>query len=235
MDTPAHTCVQELTVTDPLTARLAVRFGRDGLQDVLDVWPCLLVASWHNGWAVAGALLSSGDTTANESDALLSQISASSVGVWEMRVATVDDDIALLKTPLSEKSLNELVDSCSGLDEEHHTSGLLELGGEFLDAVGADNGLALGLVLQEAVDLGDSSVESHDSEAVVSHVEDQVLTHDGQANEAEISAVDELAIWKAYFGDTGGMMLEISSWEQPAETCGKATALGSLRRAVSHD
>jgi hypothetical protein len=182
-------CVHKLTITNPLTARLAIRLGRDGLQNVLDVWPCLLVTTWHDGWTIAGTLLSSGDTSAYESDAFLSQVSASSVGIWVMRVAAVNDDVALLNTSLCEESFDELVDSFSGLDEEHHTSWLLELGDEILDAVGANNGLSLGLVLQEAVDLCDGSVESHDSEAVVSHVEDQILTHDGQANEAEISAV----------------------------------------------
>ena len=107
-----------------------------------------------------------------------------------MRVATVDDDVALLNTSLGDKSLDERIDSFSGLDEEHHTSGLLELGDEILDAVGADNGLSLGLVCHEMIDFGDSSVESNNGEAVVSHVENQVLTHDGQANEAEISSVD---------------------------------------------
>lgn len=95
-----------------------------------------------------------------------------------MRVATVDDDIALLKTALGEESLDELVDSFSSLDEEHHSARFLELGGEFFDAVGANDGLSLGLVLQEAVDLGDGSVESHDSETVISHVQDQILSHD---------------------------------------------------------
>jgi hypothetical protein len=181
--------VYKLTITNPLTARLAVRLGRNSLQDVLDIWPCLLVTTGHDRWTITGTLLSSGNTSTHESDALLSQVSASSVGIWVMRVAAVDDDVALLKTSLCEESLDELVDSFSGLDQEHHTSWCLELGNEFLDAVGANDGLSLRLVLQEAVYLGDGSVKSHDSEAVVSHVENQVLTHDGQANEAKISAV----------------------------------------------
>jgi len=45
----------------------------------------------------------------------------------------------------------------------------------------------LGLVLQEAVDLGHGTVECHDSEAVVRSVQDQVLAHDSQADEAEVT------------------------------------------------
>lgn len=45
----------------------------------------------------------------------------------------------------------------------------------------------LGLILKEAVNFGDGSVEGHDSEAMISSVEDQVLAHDRQANETEIT------------------------------------------------
>ena len=45
------------------------------------------------------------------------------------------------------------------------------------------------LIFKEAVDLGDCSVESDDLETVIRGVHDQVLAHDGQADEAEISAI----------------------------------------------
>jgi hypothetical protein len=48
--------------------------------------------------------------------------------------------------------------------------------------------LTLGLVGNEVVNLRNSSVESDNIVAVVSSVQDQVLTHDGQADEAEISS-----------------------------------------------
>lgn len=45
----------------------------------------------------------------------------------------------------------------------------------------------LGFIIEEAVDLGDGSVEGNDGEAMVSSVQDQVLAHNGETNEAEIS------------------------------------------------
>ena len=45
----------------------------------------------------------------------------------------------------------------------------------------------LGLVIEEAVNLGDGSVEDNDREAMVSSVQDQVLAHNSEANEAKIS------------------------------------------------
>lgn len=47
--------------------------------------------------------------------------------------------------------------------------------------------LTLGLILQESVDLRDSSVESDNGEAVVGGVQDQVLTHNGQTDKTEIT------------------------------------------------
>lgn len=47
--------------------------------------------------------------------------------------------------------------------------------------------LTLGLIGEEAVDLGGRAVVSADSETVISNVEDQVLAHNGQTDEAEIS------------------------------------------------
>ena len=47
--------------------------------------------------------------------------------------------------------------------------------------------LTLGLVLQEAVNLGGGTVVSANGESVISDVQDQVLAHNGQTNEAEIS------------------------------------------------
>lgn len=47
--------------------------------------------------------------------------------------------------------------------------------------------LTLGLVLQETIDLGGCTVVSANGEAVISNVQNQVLAHDGQTDEAEIS------------------------------------------------
>jgi hypothetical protein len=181
--------MDKLTVADPLTAGFAVALSRNRLENVLDVWPCLLVTTGHDGWAVAGTFLTTGHTGSDKPDALLGQVFASSVGVRVVGVTSVDDDVALLDTSF-EEGFDEGVNGGAGLDQQHHAAGFLELGDELLDAVGADDGLSLGLVGQEGVDFGDCSVEGHDSEAVISHVEDQILAHDGQANEAEIATVD---------------------------------------------
>jgi hypothetical protein len=57
----------------------------------------------------------------------------------------------------------------------------------FLNGSHISESLTLGLIFKEAVDLGGRTVVSADSETVISNVEDQVLAHNGQTDETEIS------------------------------------------------
>lgn len=169
--------VTSTLITDPLAAGLAVALGGDALENILDVRPGLLVATGHDGGTIAGTLLTTGDAGADKAQALGGQVLGAAVGVGEVRVATINDDVTLFEE--GQELLDPVVDGLAGLDEEHDAAGALELGDKLLDGVGADNGLALGLVVQEAVDLGDGSVKGADGEAVVGHVENQVLSPDG--------------------------------------------------------
>lgn len=161
-------------VTDPVTAWLVVALGGDALEDVLDWGPSSLVTTGHHGGTVAGTLLATGNTGADKVEALGLEVLGPPVGVGEVRVSTVNDDVSSLEQ--GQKGLDPVVDSLASLHEKHDTTGLLEGGDELLGGVGTDNGLALSLVLEEAVDLGDGSVEGSDGETVVSHVQDNVLT-----------------------------------------------------------
>jgi len=183
--------VTSTLVTNPLAAGLTVRLGGDALEDILDVGPGLGVTTGHDRGTVTGTLLTTRNTGTDETDTLGGEVLGTAVGVGVVRVTTVNDDVALLDTTLVKEELNEVVDGLAGHDEHHHTAGLLELGAELLDGVSTNDRLALGLVLEEAVNLGDSAVESNNIEAVVGSVEDQVLTHDGQTDETEVSAVEE--------------------------------------------
>ena len=180
--------VASTVVTDPLAAGLAVRLGGDVLEDLLDVRPGLLVTTGHDGRTLAGTLLTARDTGTDEADTLGLKVLSAAVGVGVVGVATVNDNVTLLKTVLEEE-LNEVIDGLAGHDEEHHAAGSLELGDELLDAVCANDALALGLVLKELVDLGDGAVEGNDGVAVVGGVEDEVLAHDRKADETEVSTV----------------------------------------------
>jgi len=177
--------VTSTIITDPFTARLTIALGSNVLEDVLDEWPGLLVSTGHQRRTVSGTFLTTGNTGTDESDTLASQVFCSAVGIGEMRVAAINDDVAFLT--VGEECLDEVVDWLTSHDEEHHTAGLLQLTNELFNRVGAFDRFSLCLVCQEVVNFGDGSVEGNDIVSVVSRVQDQVLAHDGQANEAEIS------------------------------------------------
>lgn len=199
-------------ITNPVTACLTIALGGDALEDILDWGPCRLVTTRHQRGTVTGTLLTTRYTGADEVKALVLQVLSAAVGVGEVRVTTVNDDVASLKQ--GQKGLDPVVDSLASLDKEHDTSGLLELGDELLGGVSADNRLALGLVGEEAVHLGNSSVKGANGETVVGHVQDQVLTptrdvsatcregfgwrgrdlHNGQTDEAEISTLHMILV-----------------------------------------
>lgn len=172
-------------ITDPVAASLAVALGGNTLEDVLDVGPGGLVTTGHERGTITSTLLTTGDTATNEADALLGKVLGTAVAVGEVGVTTIDDDITLLE--VGQKRLNKLINGLSSHDQEHDTTGTLQLSAELLNGVSTNNGLALSLVGKEAVDLGGCAVESANSETVISSVKDQVLAHDGQTDQTEVS------------------------------------------------
>ena len=83
--------------------------------------------------------------------------------------------------------IDGLVDGVTGFDHEHDAAGALEEGCQLLCGVCADDVGAFGFVGEEVVDLGGGAVEYGDFEAVVVHIEDKILSHDGKSDEADIT------------------------------------------------
>lgn len=128
-------------VTNPIAARLiVVTLGGNALENVLDVRPCLLVSTRHQARTVASTFFTTGDTCSNETEALLRQVFGATVGIGEMRVTTVDDDVTGFD--VGKDGLDEVVDWLTSHDEQHDTTGLLQLGAELRDGVRTDNRLA---------------------------------------------------------------------------------------------
>ena len=53
--------------------------------------------------------------------------------------------------------------------------------------MGADDFGALGFLVEEVIHLGNGAIEGDHGEAVVVHVQNQILAHDGQTNDSNIS------------------------------------------------
>jgi len=101
------------------------------------VGPSGVGSTGHEGRAVSGTLLTTGDTGTDKQEALGLELLGSSDGVGVVRVTTVNDDVTLLEVRL--KLGNEVVDGLSGLDEENDSSGSLEVLAELLNGLGADD------------------------------------------------------------------------------------------------
>lgn len=130
-------------------------------------------ATGHHGGTVAGTFLTTRDTAADKEEALGLELLGATDGIGEVGVASVDDNITGLEE--GQDLGNEVVDGRAGLDQHHDLARALQLLAELLDRVSANNLGALGLVGQEVVNLGDGSVVGADGEAVIVHVQDQVL------------------------------------------------------------
>jgi len=172
-------------ITNPVAARLTIDLSGSLLEDLLDVRPGSSGTSGHEGRTVTGTLLTSRNTGTNEEETLGLELLGAADRVGEVRVSSIDDDVSLLE--MGFKLTDEVVDSLSSLDEKDDLSGSLEFGAKLLNGVSTNDGLALGLVVKEVVDLADGTVVGADSESLVSHVEDKVLTHNGKTDESDIS------------------------------------------------
>lgn len=125
------------SLTDPVTAGLTIGLGGDSLEDRLDRLPGGRVTTGHERGTVAGTLLTTRDTRANEENTLLLELLGAADGVGEVRVTTVNDDITLLH--VGQELVNEGIDSRASLDKKDDLARALQLGAKLLDGVGADN------------------------------------------------------------------------------------------------
>lgn len=82
----------------------------------------------------------------------------------------------------------------STFDEHHDPTGFLQRVDQFLERVRADDVRALCAFAEELVDLFDGPVVGGDDEAVIVHVQYQVLAHDGQADEADVGSATRATI-----------------------------------------
>ena len=178
--------VSGTAAADPVAAGgTAVDLGGDALEDVLHMWPGGGAAAGHDAGTESGAFFAAGDAGADVEQALGFEQFHPAIGVAVERIATVDDDVTGFQ--VRQDLLNELVHRRARFDHHHDPPGLFELRHEFGDGMGALDLGALRLVREEVVHLGGGAVVGHDGEAVVVHVENQILAHDGQADHCDIA------------------------------------------------
>lgn len=171
--------------TDPVATGLSIGLCGDALKDLLNRGPGLLRSAGHEARAMSRAFLAAGDAGADEKEALSFDVLGAALGVGEMAVAAVDDDIAGFE--MREQLIDEGVDGRARLHEQDDAAWALEQGHELRDGVCADHVRARGGAGQKGVGLRGGAVVHGHGVAVVVHVEHEVLAHDGQADEADVS------------------------------------------------
>lgn len=154
--------------SDPVATGLTVSLSGNVLENGLDMGPSLRGTTRHERRTGTGTLFTTRDTGANKQNALLLQLVVTTVSVGEVRVTAINDDVTLLKVGL--ELGNEVVDSVTSLDEQNNAAGSLELVNELLDGVGTKNALALGLVFEEMINLGNSSVVGNNGVSMISSI-----------------------------------------------------------------
>ena len=168
-------------------AGLSVNKRGDLAEDGTDRLPGLLGATGHDGRALERPFLSTGNTGTDIVKTLLLEGFLAALGVGPETVAAVDDDVTFLK------QRNELFDDGvhggTRLHHDHRLAGPCEGSDEFLECLGGNDPLSLGAALRELLGHGRGAVENADGESLALHVEDEVLAHDGEADEADVALI----------------------------------------------
>ena len=102
-----------------------------------------------------------------------------------MGVPAVNDQVSLFK--VGQDHFDEAVHNISRLYHQHDLPGTFQPGYKLLHGVGTVDGVpAFGRTFQEIVYLAYGPIENRHLESLVVHVEDEVLSHNRQADEADI-------------------------------------------------
>ena len=133
---------------------------------------------------MARAFFTAGNAGPDVEQPLAFDIFRPAIGVFEERVAAVDDDVAGFEA--RKELLDEFVHGLTSFDHDHDAAGFLEEADHFLNRMRADDMGAFGFFGDKFVHFGDGAVEGDHRVAVVVHVEDEILAHDGQTNQCNV-------------------------------------------------
>jgi hypothetical protein len=168
---------------DVRAAGLAVDLRRDVLEQRAEGLVRLLRAAGHDARPVQRALLATGDAAADEVQPSLAQRLLAAARVGEVRVAGVDDHVALFEQ--RRELLDDGVRRAARLDHDHDLPGPLQRVHELLRGVRRDEvALVAELLHQRAGPLLGPVVQGH-RVAVPGQVAGQVAAHDRQAGDPD--------------------------------------------------
>ena len=183
--------------TDPFAARDVVVLAdlrTDGLQNVFNERPGFRMSAGHDARTFEGSFFAAGYSGTDETKTFFGEFDMATVGVDVIGVTTVDDDVALVEQRL--QGIDDGVCSSAGLNHDHDPARRRQavheifqrfvtvnpVSGPFLN----DTFRTIAQAVDEFGHLLSRAVVNGDVEPFVGHVHDQVLSHDGKADEADI-------------------------------------------------
>ena len=111
------------------------------------------------------------------------QLLAAALGVREMAVAAVDDDVAFIQQGF--QLIDHRIHRGAGFDHDNNPARALQAGHEILDGVAGDDIFALGARLGEISGLLGRPVEHGRAEPVALDVQYEVFAHDGESDQPD--------------------------------------------------
>ena len=192
--------VTRAAVAHPVAARLAAGLGADRLADGLQVRPCFRCTAGHQRRAVASTVFAARNAHADEQDVLGLQFVHTALGVVEVRVTAINDDITRLEERKEllncAKQTNQMrgrestylpINSISGSNHNQGTPRALQSSSKLLKGVGTNNLATFGIPGNELVRCLRGSVIYGNSKPVIFHIQNQIAAHHRQTDNANIS------------------------------------------------
>ncbi len=166
-------------------ARGAVHVRADRLEHRAEALVGFGAAAGHDGRAVQRALLATGDTHADEVQALFPEFRFAAAGVVEVRVAAVDDHVALFQEG------GELVDHRVGgvtrVDHDDQAARALQGLHELFRGFGPDEVPLVAELVDHGGHAGDGPVVQGHGVSVAGEVAGQVAAHHAESGDADLS------------------------------------------------
>ena len=165
--------------------RLAIRcLGRNRFENRLETLPRLIAATRHHRWSKQCAFLAAGDTHAHEMKTLGAQFPLTANGVFEIGIATVDDDVARLH--IFGKLVDHRIGGRSCLDHDDGGAGTFEQIDELLDGLRRVERALVAILLHELLGTGIMPVVDGHGIAMTGQITSQARPHGSKSHDTHI-------------------------------------------------
>ncbi len=123
--------VPRASFSNPVAAWFTHCLGSGGLEDVFNMGHAAGATTRHKRWAISGTFFTSGYTRANEKEPFSLKLLAAAIGVREVRIATIDDDVPFAE--MRDELSDEIVNSITSFYEENDFARCFQLLAEFFN------------------------------------------------------------------------------------------------------